>query len=213
MTPPHEVKCSTAPDRKYDSPRVRDREETEDAKTCESRMSGAPSRVAWIRAHPRLRPAGIGRTRAAGTADSWACAIGQSSVGLTRQWPNGLQRTVAVLRLSLVISPCNVRPSSVVNSTRMPTVNWASSGELPRGTHQPQALDDAAVEAEELIFREPREIDGHGRCYSTKSGADATAFGGPSNKPTFRSATRTARRSSVSVGHPPRPPWRTKLGE
>ncbi len=43
--------------------------------------------------------------------------------------------------------------------------------ELPSGSHQPQALDDAAVESEELVFGEPREIDGHGRRYSTKSGA------------------------------------------
>jgi hypothetical protein len=41
--------------------------------------------------------------------------------------------------------------------------------ELPRGTYQLQALDDASVETEELSFGEPREIDGHDRCYFTES--------------------------------------------
>src|SRR5580693_2215418 len=40
MMPPCEVNLATAPDRKYDSPLVRDREETEETKTCESRMCG-----------------------------------------------------------------------------------------------------------------------------------------------------------------------------
>lgn len=39
--------------------------------------------------------------------------------------------------------------------------------ELPSGSNQPQVLDDATVEVEELDFGEPREIDRHDRRYLT----------------------------------------------
>lgn len=59
----------------------------------------------------------IGTTRP--VDDRYVCGsvIGRNNAGLTRQGPEGLQQTVAVLRFSLVISPCSVPPSSVVNST------------------------------------------------------------------------------------------------
>jgi hypothetical protein len=92
------------------------------------RVSGRPSGHPGA-GYPGLRFAEIGPTRSSVVADRDVCwpAIGRSNAGLTRQWPEGLQQTVAVLRFSLVISPCSVRPSSVVNSTRMPTLNLARS--------------------------------------------------------------------------------------
>jgi hypothetical protein len=52
----------------------------------------------------------IGTTRSVN--DRYVCGsvIGRNNAGLTRQWPEGLQQTVAVLRFSLVISPCSVPP-------------------------------------------------------------------------------------------------------
>jgi hypothetical protein len=77
-------------------------------------------------------------------------------------------------------SPCSVRPSSAVNSTRMPTMTDRAR-RAARRIVSVAAFDNPAIQLEEFFFGEPRQIDRDGchfrvdRCLRRGKGATEAA--------------------------------------
>jgi hypothetical protein len=108
------------------------------------------------------RRIGILTTRPSDAVDACDGSTARKSEGLTRQRPDAVT-IVTVRRFRRATVPVILWPSSVSNSTTIPTENLASWVRLLAERNELQALDDALIQLDQLVFAQLRQVDNHKR--------------------------------------------------